>query len=528
MKKNMVLTIFSVLLLSSVILAAPLTKLNASGDGLVDPPGLTLPTDGLIINRDVEHGRITSGYQAIYGPNGCIALGDPYSPADSPYTSPPHVYTYLIRIPQNYPSNIVRVELFDPDSINVNQNTFIINRTNTAVANGLSPTDSKSCGSDGGNPLQTEACALDTNERTLVTTPPTLNFDEINPQWLVRVDNNRFRESPSSCSTPTNYTPAYNTQTIYSLYYFAQGSDDLIMRIPLVDYVGQTGDGLRDNGDHLTDLRWVSPGADVPFSNVDHPGVLVPAVARTIDSFEVDLTTDIPNLITDMVTGNRYLYLDVQTLSGTSKNGFDIWAGPPNYLNTVPSEVNARNLYLLNNPDSHHSADIEVLALGSLPQNRLANYPIEVPLMTIGPEYIGQSIDVTIFDVDAGTLPPVVFYFDTLAFTPDDSNPLGYDPDQTDWALAFSVAGQPDPDGVTRNCSFGNCNLQWVTPPYTITIPGNLTNCTNESSAGHDCIPFNGGRLMVRFLGGENDMHTWEIRVPELLNIATYLPYITR
>ncbi len=523
MKKAALFTLFCIFVLSSIMLTKPHANLEAAASAVGDLPQFTLPTKGVFINRDVRNGRISTGYQAVLGPLGCIADGDPYSPINSPFASGSYTYTYLIRIPSNYPSDVVRVELFDPDSINTELNSLIINRSNVAITEGLNTTALKTCGSDGGSSNQTETCALSTDERTLVTGSPNLDFDQINPHWFVRVDRNRIQVNPTVCGFPESYISAANTQTLYTLYYFAQNPDETPLRVPLVAYAGQTGDNLRDTGDHLTDLRWVSPGANQPFSPIDTPGVTVPAIPQNIDSFEVDLTTDLPNIIKDTLTGDRFLYLDIQTLSGASENGFDIWAGPPIYTDgdssvpDVPSDVNNRNLFILNNPGAHDAAGVEILALGSLPQTRAADYPIDIPLFNVGPESIGQTIQVRLFDSDAGAQPPIVFYFDTIGFTPDTTNPLGYDPVSTDWAMAFSVAGQDDPDGVAEGvrCVPGSCNSQWINPAYQITVPGDLSDCNYANPTMADCTPFYGGRLMAHFNGGINDMHTWEMSIPQ-------------
>ncbi|MCB8979545.1 MAG: hypothetical protein H6657_19215 [Ardenticatenaceae bacterium] len=221
----------------------------------------------------------------------------------------------------------------------------------------------------------------------------------------------------------------------------------------------------------MTDMRWVSPGAPVPFSTVDDPGVNVPANEQTIDSFEIDLRTDVPNIVTDLSNGARYIYLDVQAVSGTSENGFEIWAGPPSYVTTVPSEVNARNLYVLNHPGSHSSDGVTIYGLGNLPMNSNFDNPVDIPLIYVSPDMIGQTINISMFDSDSGAQPPVIFYFDSIAFTPANTS-LGYDPNQTDWAMAFGVSGQPDPDGITTRCRAGSCPTQWVDPPYAIKVPG--------------------------------------------------------
>ncbi|MAT99780.1 MAG: hypothetical protein CL608_21785 [Anaerolineaceae bacterium] len=479
------------------------------GSTPIDP---IFPGVGVITSQTMADGRIATSNQGIFGPQSCVHLGDPYSPLDSPWVPGPYTYTYRIYIPPTYAHDVVRVELFDPDSMNTAVNSLTINRSNIAINNGLEAVSSKTCGSDGGSSSQIQPCLLRTDELNLVSAPPNLDLDQVNPFWFVRIDENRIRNNPTSCGSPGSYTTSANTQTRYSLSYFAQNPDSTIAKIPLVTYFGQTGDGVRDNGDHLTDMRWVSPGADVPFSTVDDPGVTVPATPITTDSFEIDLTSDVPNIMVDPATGARYLYLDVQAMSGSSENGYEIWAGPPDYVNSVPSEVNARNLHILNHPGSHDSQGVEITAVNTLVQNTNFSDPQDIPLAYIGPEAAGLELQIAMYDSDSGAEPPLIFYFDTIAFTPDDGNPLGYDPAQTDWAMAFGVTGQDDPDGVAEGvrCLPGNCNTQWVDPSYQITIPGDLSNCDWQNPTAETCTPFYGGRLMARYDGGFSDTYAWD------------------
>lgn len=473
----------------------------------------------IYVSRRVEDGVLSTSNQGIFGPDSCSHMGDPYSPINNGGQGP-YTYTYRIFVPSDYPHDVVRVELFDPDSINASQNNLTINRSNIAINNGLGGVDSKSCGPDGGSSSQVQPCLLETDELSLVG--PDIELDQVNPYWFVRIDENRQGiGSNGRCSAPSSYTPAYNTQTRYSLAYFANNADGTVVEVPLVTYFGQTGDS-RDGanpGNHQTDMRWVSPGADVPFSTVDDPGVPVPVVAQQpgVD-FEINLNTDVPNIVVDQSTGSRYIYLYVQSMSGYSENGFEIWAGPPTYVNSVPSEVNARNLHVLNNPGSHSSNGVTVFGLGNLPMNSNFNNPVDIPLLYVGPDMIGQNIQVRMFDSDSGAQPPVIFYFDSIAFTPDDSDPLGYDPDQTDWAMSFGVNGQDDPDGVAEGtrCLPGGCDNQWIDPAYRIIVPGDMDDCDYDNPTMEDCTPFFGGRLVVRYDGGFADTYGWGITIEGL------------
>jgi hypothetical protein len=139
----------------------------------------------------------------------------------------------------------------------------------------------------------------------------------------------------------------------------------------------------------------------------------------------------------------------------------------------------------------------------------------------------GQTIEISMFDSDAGARPPVIFFFDSIAFTPDDGSNLGYDPAGTDWAMAFGVPNVPDPDGQTRNCVPGSCaagapydelesNYGWVNPAYRIEVPGDLEDCDYNDPNMFDCTPFYGGILTARYTGGQNDTYGWQIRIEGL------------
>ncbi|WP_420642329.1 pilus assembly protein TadG-related protein [Candidatus Leptofilum sp.] len=480
----------------------------------------------LYVSRRVEDGVVSTSTQGIFGPSSCSHMGDPFSPVGNGGAGP-YTYTYRIFIPSDYAHDIVRVEIFDPDSINAATNDVTVDHTNIAINNGEPTSEAMSC--TGRNADRWQPCVIDTGELDLYEDEDNeIDLDQINPFWFVRIDENRRGpDSDGRCGPPSSYTPANNTQTRYTLAYFAQDASGLIQDVPLVTYMGQTGDNNRDTGDHQTDLHWVSPGADVPFSidpnGPPPPNVAVPAIAQQswVTGFEINLNTQVPNIVVDQTTGARYLYLYVQAMSGFSENGFELWAGPP--IHDVPSEVNARNLYTLNNPGSHSSEGVTVFGVGNLPMNSLYSNPVDIPLIYIGPEMAGQEIAVSMFDIDSGAKAPVVFYFDSIAFTPDDDNPLGYDPDFTDWAMSFLVEGQDDPDNVPDGTRCkptaaepNDCDNDWITPAFSIKIPGEIEACDYSNPTMEDCTPFFGGRLVVRYSGGPYDTYGWQIRVEGL------------
>ena len=353
------------------------------------------PITDIYASRRVD-GALTTSNQAVFGPDSCSRMGDPFSPIN-PTWSPTsesatfrglYTYRYRILIPGDYINrhDVVRVELFDPDSINKlnndgNKYTDTVAHTVAAIAMGDDPAELLSCSKSNINP-----CLINTGENSLG-----LPLDSVNPWWFVRIDENRYGDGGgNSCGGPGSYTPSYNTQTRYELSYFAQNSDGSIVQIPISRYTGQVGDGTRDNGDHLTDLHWVSPGGQM----ISDQPADVPA---EFGSFEVDLNNDVSNILKDPEDGRMYLYLDVTAVSGASENGFEIWAGPPDYLTTVSSNVNTRNVQIIDNPSSHSSDGISVFGMGNLPMNSNYTNPVTIPLIYVPPEYAGKDIFVTLF-----------------------------------------------------------------------------------------------------------------------------------
>ena len=450
-------------------------------------------------SRQMEDGLVSTAYQGVYGPQICTSWGDPFSPINSRYTPGLYSYRYRIEIPPNYPSDIVRVEIFDPDSINSATNNATVIRSNAAVtAGGLDPFVNASCN----NSISRKSpCLIATGEINYSTGDPigNLTLDQVNPYWFLRVDENRGNGT-NACANVSGYSEAVNTRTRYELYYYKENADGTMQEVPLAAYTGQ--DGL-EAVDHETDLHWVSPGAQVSFGwDKDLPGIDVPADpgSNTNNGFEIDLTSEIPNIVIDPKTGNRYVYLDITTLKGGSENNFELWAGPPDYVNSVPSEVNQRNIYLLNNPGSHSSKGVKVYAMGNLPQNSNADFPIDTPLTYVSPDQKGEVIFVSIFDTDAGARPPITFFFDTIA--------------EEDWSLTFADSSTTyDPDGVptTSRCLPGSCHDEWTDPPYQIKLPNGTEDCDFSNPTPEDCTPFYGGKLMVRYEGGRQDTYGWQL-----------------
>jgi hypothetical protein len=447
--------------------------------------------------------------QAVFGPDSCTAAGDPVSPrsGDPADGDQDHTYHYRIAIPPSYAHehDVLRVELFDPDSINQVTNTHTVWHSKRWAQAGYSVTEVLSCA----GPDQQDACAIPTCELEgqCPAFTSTLSLDLSNPFWFVRVDENRGTGTPGQCGRPPTYTAAYNTQTQFELFHYAEAGNGDSERVDLASYTGQTGDGLRDDGDHRTDLLWVSPGGQmgrdqavsVPadcgsLTGGDYDPLYCPggSPAGPGRGFEIDLREHLTGTVVDE-DGYRYLHLDVTSLSGASENGYEIWAGPPVYTETLSSDVNFRNLQMVDNhPETYASQGVKVYGLDRVPQNGVYSGTVDMPLAYIGPEYIGQVVTVTLFDPDQGTRPPILFHFDMLD------------------TVHFSAEFGDNVDPLGRCFDEGDsytdeCDDRWVSPAYTFTVP------TFEEG-----VVFYGDRLMARYHSGEGDNVAWRVELPDI------------
>lgn len=441
-------------------------------------------------SRRIEDGIISTSNQSVFGQNICTDYGDPYSPSNSPWSPGPHEYKYRILIPEDYNYDELRIEILDPDTHNTDHDDVTIARSNNAIAEGMDALTNGTCGN------RKNACILDTGELDLVD-DGTLPLDLVNPFWFMAIDENRGTGAApgnGSCGQPGSYDSAYNTRTLFELYYFQENADGTVQRVDLATYTG-----LKDNT-HDTDMRWVTPGGPESYDQ----STFVPADPGSTADFQLDIDTDLQNIVTDQSTGARYVNLDVTALEGASENGFELWAGPPSYINSVPSEANGRNLHVINTPGTHSSQGATVFGSGNLPMNSNFDFAVDIPLIYVGPEYAGQDIFVSLFDPDSGAVGPITFFFDSIA--------------ESDWSLTFADPDEPvDPDGVSGRCQIGNpCNNQWVNPPYRITVPGLTDDCDYSDPTDPDCVPFYGGRLTAHYQSGTGDTYGWQISVSGL------------
>jgi len=479
------------------------------------PINRTPPTGaGIAIARNND-AKINTHNLMVLGPQICTRWGDPFSPISPTWPatswldpldfSGVYTYQFQIRIPADYPDNVVRVELLDPDSMNQleNETQVIYSQVAQTLDPASFPANPVQMICSSGN--QKSTCAIPTGEESLVDDINNITIDHINPLWFIRMDENRGNGT-NQCANSSEYTPETNTQTRFTLSYYRIGQTGSPEQFIMGRYTGQVGDNVRDNGDHDTDLRWVSPGAATSFDQATY----VPSYG----SFTVYLN-EMPDISTDPVTGEKLLYLEVAALSGGSENGFSIWAGPDDYINSVPSKINERNLFLLNNPGYQDSQGVKVEAIGYLPQNSLTAKRRDYSLVELGPEYAGQTITATLFDPDAGTKPPVMYFMDTLAFTADDSAWDGIDHDLTDWGVSFGGNDDPAFGCFSGGSNYSSqCNDRWVDPVYTITLPSDQY-CDYANPTMETCTPFYGGELQTSFKGGVGDSFAWHVSVPE-------------
>lgn len=379
-----------------------------------------------------ERGHARKASQFVFGPEGCTFAGDPVSPRFSTdgvpnegYPLADGVYRYRIRVPQDYNTqfntNKVRIELFDPDSVNA-----LIGTEHEATH---SATYSVTTGI-GTSPI---SCLPGAGTICVERTGESLDSVSHNPFWFVRVDetwNNNCQQDMGS--------GAGNTHTSFELYYF----DAQSQRVPLALYLE------RNAYVEHTDLRWVSPGPVGP----------VPA---DFGSFEVDISP-----IPVGLGNNRFIYLEVATYEGSSRNVWDILAGrpldrlPPEWL--VSNHINDRNLYLANNPTFDPTGGIQTFALGRMPlQNFYGNAPLNLPLAPIDTLLADGVIYATVFDYDYSPAPEIVFTIDVVS--PFEFRRVGLITDDTN---------NLPPGGIASLCNGSTvCNNEWIRPQFRMGVP---------------------------------------------------------
>jgi hypothetical protein len=187
------------------------------------------PLADIYANRQVEYGFINTANQSVFGPNICTRFGDPFSPLNSEFYQGEYTWQYRIYIPPDYSHDVVRVEIFDPDSINQADNTHRVYFSDVArqIDPDNFPIEGKDMTCEDGAEPRHQPCVLETGELELLdeaiypNLDPRPTINQINPYWFVRIDENRgvgAGHGNGECGVPDSYTARYNTQT--SLSYF--------------------------------------------------------------------------------------------------------------------------------------------------------------------------------------------------------------------------------------------------------------------------------------------------------------------
>ncbi len=517
----------------------PPVSVGWGGDPAPEGDTLLLP---VYASGELPAGMLKQWSLTVSGPDLCPDYGDAFSPANSPWWDELEgAYTYRVAIPAGYTSSEVRVEIFDPDTGNSPSGTHTI------------------YGVDG--TLDTASCSERRNP-CMPDTPWSGGGENPNPYWYVNVDENRGTGTPGECGMPSSYIPAYNTRTLYRLYYYEEQPGGDLVEVDLAYYIGKSDDptqpasptGMYTGAEaaaegEATNVQWVSPGASVgdrmpaydgsgsyecvflELFNLfgtpptPDPDLCVPAEPETTvedcevyragypahtnalrcegnGDFIVDLLSEVPDIFTGP-GGERNLYLDVRPLSGASFNTFQLWAGPQQ---DAPADANGRNIFIAvatseggDNPRDPEG--ITVYGDGYLTRKSHDNYPIDMPLAYIPASDAGRTITVQVFDADAGSQDPIYFYFDSVS--------------TSEWVVCYDDNGSSsystcDDLGFARE---GPANIptmgQWQDPPYTFSVPGL-----------NDGITFSGGTLYVAYQPGGWDATTWRFEIEPLVLVV--------
>ncbi len=516
-----------------------------------------MPMVDIYASDTSESGLLKTANQSIFGPGICTSYGDPVTPTNSAwYSELQGVYTYRIRIPDDYVNDFdeVRLEIFDPDTRNApDAGTYTVydldgNAYTRNYTNANSP--HTTCRTSAGPGTQINPCLIDIWNNMPNNSPIKDTQKELNRFWFVRIDENRGAgggTGDGTCAQPSAYTTRYNTRTLYRLYYLEQLADGTLREVDLAYYIGKNDDPAQPilgsspytaaqavAEAQATDMYWVSPGAPASerMPAYTYRDVFGPTFSTNVFSaaepetwvenceayrganpahtgalrcegngdFIVDLTTETPGIYVEPGSGARDIYLDIRGLSGASENGFELWVGPPlsadPALYAAPAYVNARQAYVLRNQsnsiDVHMSNGIGLFGIGYLPMNSNVTDSVTIPLAYMPPEFGGQRLTVSLFDSDSNAAPPISYFFDSI---PPEDWTACYAPRGSDCADAGGQSSHLlGPDNIPNN-------NQWSS--YTFIIP-------SELDPGN-VIPFYGGRLNVFYNAGQFDTFVWRM-----------------
>jgi len=277
-------------------------------------------------------------------------------------------FPFRIHVPPGYLSDEVWIEILDPDGYN--QPEISGGVVTIEYVDGNTEQKAVDCNPDpdiSGEDAQRRACVMETD-------------DDPNPYWFLRMDENWSFVAP-----PSTYDPGKATETEYRLYYHKQLADQSIIK----DYLGTYVGGADDSS---TDLQWV------------------PAWKVDVNCEPDGNDCHVPDIVVSE-DGSFSLYLEVDGVSGWSMNGFDLWAGAP-YTDSIPTNVNDRNLYLRRNPWSHDPGGLVTFGSGYLPLHTNVPAPelITQTFAFIPPEAVGVGMN--LFHFDNGDGRPVDYYLE--------------------------------------------------------------------------------------------------------------------
>lgn len=376
-----------------------------------------------------DRGRARLAGQFVTGPTACAFHGDPISPLFS-WNGVPNPYyperdgklLYRIQVSEEYANdpgnqNVIRVQLFDPDSFN-----------NASLGG--------TCSSGGVG----DDCYVEES-------------DPLDPVTLVRVDETWLNPN-CPVPVPTNHTG--DTVTRFELFYYDSSAGEQ-RRVDIAAYQSNNTNNPLD-----TDLLWVTPHEGSPQAPTDY------------GSFDVDLSNIEPDAL-----GFRHIFLEVNAVSGSSINGWDLWAGPVRVADAMPAEVNTRTEFINNNAAAIDLNGVQIYAVGYLPLAFYRGGLQDVPVGFVNDEQSGSEAYVSIYDLDSGASGPLVFTFDSVS--------------QND----FNVSAVAACNGST------NCDNLWVEPQVNIAIPSHESNPP---------VAFFGGYLMARY-NVNYDKHTWSTAI---------------
>ena len=277
-----------------------------------------------------DFGKVQQVNPSVFGPSGVYSYGDAYSPTSSPdHAKLPYGYLFRINVPSDYPS------VTGSNQVAVELFDPDCYNSNTNVTSS--------------HPRQNAYLVL----------------NGIDNGWhrFYRVDEIRGPNGEQS------YNTSWITQTQYTLWHFRT---DLINLNPFADpaTIATTGSYIAQatyGNSSTSDLKWVTPSG-----------------------FVLDLND--ARWTRDPVDNSWNFYLYVQSISGSSENGFDIRTGPPGQ--NEESDVNDQKYH------SWNSGGSMVFARRAYPMNLAMQTSFYVNLTQVPESAAGMTLIARHFDND--------------------------------------------------------------------------------------------------------------------------------